>query len=94
MRMYRYTYFLLVVLPLSFKYPASLGGEDGRNGFGGPHGGGPGHAAGNELGIDLSGEIWVETPADGGKFKVKVACVKKPALIKRSFAKKQRYVYR
>jgi hypothetical protein len=42
------------------------GGDEGRNGFGGPPGGG-GSAAGNELGIDLSGEIWVETPADGGE---------------------------
>jgi hypothetical protein len=46
------------------------GGDEGRNGFGGPPGtGGPGGGgtAGNELGIDLSGEIWVETPADGGE---------------------------
>jgi hypothetical protein len=42
------------------------GGDEGRNGFGGPPGGGA-SAAGNELGIDLSGEIWVETPADGGE---------------------------
>jgi hypothetical protein len=45
--------------------PTPGGGDEGRNGFGGPPGGGA--AAGNELGIDLSGEIWVETPADGGE---------------------------
>lgn len=44
-----------------------LGGDEGRNGFSGPPGTGPGPMGNNELGIDLSGEIWVETPADGGQ---------------------------
>jgi hypothetical protein len=52
------------------RYLPITGGDEGRNGFGGPPGtggAGGGASAGNELGIDLSGEIWVETPADGGE---------------------------
>ncbi len=58
MEIYGNSIFTLCLLPI----PG--GGDEGRNGFGGPPGGG--QSAGNELGIDLSGEIWVETPADGG----------------------------
>ncbi len=46
-----------------FGGPGGPGGPFGPHG--GPHGGGPGGP--HDLGIDLSGEVWVETPTEDGK---------------------------